>query len=159
MKRPRQYPLPIRLSVSVVIVVVVSISLFLLPVVTLAAAENDFACNPFQDSCPTKYNGVCDSEYGSNVVDACRGGDCGDCDQCRQFNYDCQGCTSNGCFFCPGDATCYNSNQYQIQGVVTSCNAASDYTTDTDTSCQNSQSDRIFEYVYSYSYVVMHANV
>jgi hypothetical protein len=120
-----------------------SVLLVFVSILPPAALAADFACNVLQDSCPTTYNGVCESEYGTNQA-ACLKGDCGDCDQCVQFSFDCQGCTSNGCYFCPGDATCYNSNLYTITGAVASCNVPSEYTTDT---CQNSQSDQFFEYV------------
>jgi M6 family metalloprotease-like protein len=98
----------------------------------------DLSCNVTQDTCPTKFNGVCDNDQPD-----CAGQDCADCDQCKQFHYDCPGCLSNGCYFCPGDATCYNSNSY-ILNIFSQCTKPEDYIQD---SCQAADSSNYFRYV------------
>jgi hypothetical protein len=101
------------------------------------AAPLDLSCNTNVDSCPTTFNGKC--ERGSNPL--CAGGDCYDCDECRQFKADCNSCLENGCFYCPGDATCFNSPDYVLTNVFSSCTQSSDYIKDTCTQPQNVFSD------------------
>eukprot|EP00536_Pseudo-nitzschia_multiseries_P016213 jgi/Psemu1/220597/e_gw1.1049.6.1 len=46
----------------------------------------------------------------------------------RQFDADCYGClNAKGCYYCPGDATCENSNLYTSQNKVLSCTVPDDY--------------------------------
>ena len=62
---------------------------------------------------------MCDSELGwEPKLPECETNDCEDCGYfCSQFSYDCAGCLMNGCYWCPGDATCYNTDQYYINQV------------------------------------------
>ena len=83
------------------------------------------SCNVFADTCPSKFDGKCDSQ-----IDECEGGDCYDCDQCQQFHYDCNACISNGCYYCPGDALCFNS-PYYIINAFSHCAESNDYTQET----------------------------
>jgi hypothetical protein len=109
------------------------LTFLLLSILPVALAQTqDFSCDHFLDQCPTRYNGVCDDKTGTNTnPDLCSNGDCADCDKCRQFSYDCDACTStNGCYFCPGDATCYNSPDYKATSVFSHCPSASDFVTD-----------------------------
>jgi M6 family metalloprotease-like protein len=99
---------------------------------------DDLSCNVMQDTCPTKSNGVCDNDQPD-----CAGQDCADCDQCKHFHYDCTGCLSHGCYFCPGDATCYNSDSY-VFDIFTQCTKPEDYLQD---SCQPPDSSNHFRYV------------
>ena len=40
----------------------------------------------------------------------------------QQFNADCYGCiNAKGCYYCPGDGTCMNSNQYTSPNKVSTC--------------------------------------
>ena len=53
-------------------------------------------CNFMDDKCPfeKQFDHVCQAD----VLDSeCAGGDCVDCDGCRKFDYDCNGCIKNGC--------------------------------------------------------------
>ena len=79
----------------------------------------NYSCNVFADTCPTQYNQVCDRK--TNPL--CANGDCSDCDQCEQFATDCMGCLSHGCYWCPGDATCFNSPEY-IFNKISACNVS-----------------------------------
>jgi len=46
----------------------------------------------------------------------------------QAFDADCYGClNAKGCYYCPGDATCQNSNEYTSRNKVLSCNKPSDY--------------------------------
>ena len=71
--------------------------------------EEDYTCNLENDSCRLKNNDVCnDKECGSQS-------DCFDCNYstCHQFSTDCESCVSvKGCYWCAGDARCYNSPFY-----------------------------------------------
>ena len=70
----------------------------------------DYFCDLQQDDCETKEDGVCDQIGGCGVFS-----DCYDCniETCHQFTFDCEGClNAPGCFWCPGDAQCYNSDSY-----------------------------------------------
>ena len=119
---------------------------FLLSILPVAL-QADFSCDLIQDRCPTRFDGVCDDQTGTNTnPDLCANADCGDCDKCVQFSYNCDACTSNGCFFCPGDATCYNSPDYGFSGnVFTHCSSASDFVTD---GCQAPETEtNFFRYV------------
>jgi hypothetical protein len=91
-------------------------------------SAQDFTCDTVNDECSTKTNGECDSSLGSNPQPGCLNGDCFDCDLCGQFDLDCNGClNAQGCFWCPGDAKCYNSQNYQWKSAASSCNAPLDY--------------------------------
>jgi len=84
----------------------------------------DYTCDVRNDACPTQNNGVCDSLFGTESVTdpECSNGDCFDCNEvtCQQFHYDCQTCVGTvGCFWCPLDGTCQNSNLYDIVAVDT----------------------------------------
>jgi hypothetical protein len=99
----------------------------------------DFSCNYLADTCPWIGDGECDSQF-----DLCEGGDCYDCDQCQQFHYDCNACISNGCYYCPGDALCFNSPYYSFN-VFSHCAESNDYTQET---C--SEPGNFFRYVRIY---------
>ena len=44
------------------------------------------------------------------------------------FKADCFGClNAKGCYYCPGDATCQNSDLYKSENRVLSCNEAGDF--------------------------------
>ena len=83
-------------------------------------ATKDLACNVYEDTCPTQFNGVCEAGTGSCNLD------CLDCDQCEQFSQDCTSCLQNGCYYCAGDATCYNSNLYSFN-QFSHCTDATSY--------------------------------
>lgn len=106
------------------------------------SAENAFSCDVYADSCPDqwKFDGQCDEDQLQ-----CRGGDCFDCDKCQQFHYDCNSCIENGCYWCPGDALCFNSPHYVSVGAFSSCPNADDYTQSTCT-----EPDNFFRYVKKY---------
>ncbi len=89
-------------------------------------AVPDYSCNVMEDICPTKFNDIC--ERSSNA--ACSSGDCFDCDQCRQFTADCGRCIEHGCYYCPGDGTCFNSPHYVMTNVFSHCTDPSDYLKD-----------------------------
>jgi hypothetical protein len=124
---------------------------FLLSILLLVpdalAQTQVLSCDLKLDRCPTRLNGVCDDQTGTNTnPDFCSNADCWDCDKCQQFSYDCDACTSNGCYFCPGDATCYNSPDYAFN-IFTHCSSASDFVTD---GCQAPGTENNF-----FRYVVM----
>lgn len=108
---------------------------------TFVTGQPDYTCDVFNDPCPYTFNNVCDSNYGTNPRNGCENADCADCDQCEQFHYDCNGCLNAiGCFWCPGDATCYNSPYYTFgEDVITSCTAVSDY--DENGSCTKPENE------------------
>jgi len=94
--------------------------------------EIDYTCNPQLDYnkdieiCPKDkiQNGVCDNpNHGGDGGEACRGQDCIDCNyHCMSLSTDCFGClNAKGCYYCPGDATCQNSDLYQSENKVLSC--------------------------------------
>ena len=122
-------PMPRQLHTSLVLVMFgCSIPLFvvLFPMSTHAQIGT---CDAVNDPCPFANDGECDAD----TVAECAGGDCFDCDICRNFDYDCAGCINSGCYWCPGDATCIG-NLYSFARIA-SCVAESDYVTDT---CVNS---------------------
>ena len=46
----------------------------------------------------------------------------------EQFRADCYGClNARGCYYCPGDGTCENSNLYSSNNKVPSCQEPDDY--------------------------------
>ena len=65
-------------------------------------------CEPYLE------NGRCDSELGWDPkIPECERADCDDCNYfCEELSYDCGECLSNGCYWCPGDGTCHNSDLY-----------------------------------------------
>ena len=69
------------------------------------------ACDAENDSCPSRLNGRCDNERGYNR-EGCEGGDCFDCDRCKEFRGDCQECVAHGCFWCPGSVSCFETPLY-----------------------------------------------
>jgi hypothetical protein len=79
------------------------------------------------DSCPSRLDGVCDSELGSNPKPDCQGGDCADCDQCMQYVDDCGGCVANGCYWCPSDTTCFNSPNNNHLNIFSECRTPDDF--------------------------------
>jgi M6 family metalloprotease-like protein len=97
----------------------------------------DLSCNVTLDTCSTKFNDICDNDQPE-----CAGQDCADCDECKQFHYDCTGCIANGCYFCPGDATCYNSDTY-VFNIFSQCTKPEDYLQD---SCQPPDSSNFWRY-------------
>jgi hypothetical protein len=104
----------------------------------LQGSDVDFSCNVAADSCGLKFNGQCDN---TNADENCVDGDCFDCDQCRQFDYDCNSCIrQTGCLWCPGDALCYNSHRYLSSAA--SCQGLEDYT---DDSCSAPDEENFFE--------------
>jgi len=99
----------------------------------------DYTCDArvdYQDpkipgTCPTEkiQNGVCDNPNHGGDDDSCLEQDCIDCNfHCQQFAADCFGClNAKGCYYCPGDATCQNSDLYQSSVTKLSCTAPPDY--------------------------------
>lgn len=76
-----------------------------------------WTCNVRNDPCPfpLQFNGICQSSF----VEECKNGDCYDCDPCRQYRLDCASCLDNGCYWCPGDASCSGSPLYpQLLGLT-----------------------------------------
>lgn len=103
-------------------------------------AAADLSCDVSADNCPSQFNGVCDRETNSK----CAGGDCYDCDECQDFAYDCNGCLENGCYWCPGDAACYNSAYYTVSNIFSHCSKPSDYVQDSCTASGNVFSDPLY---------------
>ena len=109
---------------------------FLLSIVLLIStpcvtAQVDLSCDVLSDTtCPWQFDGQCDSQLGLGIP-GCEDGDCFDCSIfCEQYAYDCNACLSHGCYWCPGDATCYNSDQYDFDDLYSmqaSCTKESDY--------------------------------
>eukprot|EP00537_Pseudo-nitzschia_pungens_P011055 CAMPEP_0172385844 /NCGR_PEP_ID=MMETSP1061-20121228/3454_1 /TAXON_ID=37318 /ORGANISM="Pseudo-nitzschia pungens, Strain cf. pungens" /LENGTH=1877 /DNA_ID=CAMNT_0013115001 /DNA_START=415 /DNA_END=6048 /DNA_ORIENTATION=- len=103
--------------------------------VAAANPEIDYTCNPANDytdgnKCQTIQNGICDDpRHGGSGGDACFGQDCIDCNfLCRQFDADCYGClNAKGCYYCPEDGTCENSNLYVSKNKVLSCTEPEDF--------------------------------
>ena len=83
---------------------------------TTTTRQDDSDTTTTNECEPYLNNGVCDSELGwEPKLPECEHNDCEDCGYyCSQFSYDCVGCLMNGCYWCPGDATCYNTNQYYV---------------------------------------------
>mmetsp|Transcript_153 Transcript_153/g.388 ORF Transcript_153/g.388 Transcript_153/m.388 type:complete len:1944 (+) Transcript_153:467-6298(+) len=117
----------------------------LLPLATLLLAaspppveaedEINYTCFPGRDAnpnsaCPTQGDGVCDDpNLGGSGGDKCKNQDCIDCNvHCNQFEADCYGClNAQGCYYCPEDGTCDNSDQYYSPNRVKQCTISSDY--------------------------------
>ena len=99
-----------------------------LPGTTQTISQIDLSCDAFRDFCLSPSNGFCDSELGYDIP-GCERGDCIDCQVfCGQYDYDCDGCISSGCYWCPGDAKCYNTDLYMFAGEnSTSCTNQLDY--------------------------------
>jgi len=99
--------------------------LFLLVSRALSLSDTDYTCYLDKDDesgCPL-YNDECDNpNLGGSGGDDCRFQDCLNCNyHCRQFDADCYGCVNaKGCYYCPGDGTCVNSNLYS-SNKVTAC--------------------------------------
>lgn len=87
------------------------VTVFLQFALTAKSQEvQDFSCDLQQDSCPTKEDDVCDQNFSCGAFSDCR--DC-NMNTCHQYTYDCEGCLkAKGCYWCPGDAQCYNSDSY-----------------------------------------------
>jgi hypothetical protein len=101
-------------------------------VFSLTMAQTDLSCNLLKDNaCPSRNDGVCDSELGLSPKPGCQGGDCADCDQwCPQYVDDCGGCVAHGCYWCPSDGTCFNSPHYNNQhltNIFSTCRAPDDF--------------------------------
>eukprot|EP00539_Tryblionella_compressa_P008268 CAMPEP_0178775504 /NCGR_PEP_ID=MMETSP0744-20121128/24230_1 /TAXON_ID=913974 /ORGANISM="Nitzschia punctata, Strain CCMP561" /LENGTH=842 /DNA_ID=CAMNT_0020432491 /DNA_START=72 /DNA_END=2600 /DNA_ORIENTATION=+ len=109
------------------------------------APVESYFCNVSADECNSQMDGVCDSSLGTNPLAGCETGDCMDCNLCQQFNYDCQGClNATGCFWCPGDATCNNSPDYDFgPSVQQSCTDPQSYLSGGDV-CSLSPDDNFF---------------
>mmetsp|Transcript_36249 Transcript_36249/g.87337 ORF Transcript_36249/g.87337 Transcript_36249/m.87337 type:complete len:1831 (+) Transcript_36249:46-5538(+) len=120
---------------------------FFFPSFGYVDAQPDYTCNYRSDTtCTARNNGVCNNQGSSQPVPGCENGDCIDClDQCRQFNYDCDACLNQavGCYYCPADGTCYNSNEYTWGDQVSGCAGPSNYLSGPDMSC--SRPDAIFD--------------
>jgi len=111
--------------------------ILLFPVILLASIISaqgiDYTCNLQFDSssgCQMLQDGVCDDpNHGGSGGESCRNQDCIDCNrQCKQFDNDCYGClNAQGCYYCPGDGTCFNSNLYSIPGRISACEDSFDY--------------------------------
>ena len=117
--RKRKWPSTVEWSS----LLIVNILIFAAKVRTANAqidAQLDYTCDTQSDECPTQNDGVCDSLLGEAslttlILPECASGDCQDCNAvtCQQFQYDCQACVgTTGCFWCPIDGTCQNSNLY-----------------------------------------------
>ena len=107
---------------SMTAAVVVALVAILLSTAGTANAQFNFTCNPRGDQCPSAFDGTCDSNVGGNPQPGCETSDCADCDQCVQFRNNCEACNAAiGCYWCPGDATCYNSPFYTFGNVITEC--------------------------------------
>ena len=114
----------------------------------------DFSCDPFVTTCPTENNGICESEIvaaidPNNFVEDCQRSDCGDClNYCLELSFDCEACIQSGCYWCPGDARCYNIDLYDFDKEESSCTSPRDYlhklTTGND-SCKADTTDNHFK--------------
>ena len=105
---------------------------------TIQQSLPNYACDVLHDTCPTKFNGVCDDI--TNFAQ-CSGGDCFDCDSCSQFDLDCISCLTKatGCYWCAGQGACLNSNYYKFG----TCQTQGDYSA---TTCSSPKS--FFKYVF-----------
>lgn len=112
----------------------------LLLLLLFAAAANaqddkDYRCFPGRDqsvtsACPTLNDKVCDDpNWGGSGGDRCKNQDCIDCNiHCKQFTADCYGClNTNGCYYCPEDGTCENSDQYISSNRQKQCTNSWEY--------------------------------
>ena len=110
-------------------------NLFLLCILLLLFPSSSRAqigtCDLANDTCPFQFDSFCDREF----FIECENGDCFDCDPCRGFDHDCQGCIEFGCYWCPGDATCVGNSYNWLK--IASCNAESDYVTSSCTTSEN----------------------
>jgi len=111
------------------------LSAFFLSLVSLSVVAQgqdvDYTCDPRKDYgvdefCPKNNigNGKCDNpNHGGDGGEECLQQDCIDCNYlCRAFDADCFGClNAKGCYYCPGDATCQNSDLYQSETKLLSC--------------------------------------
>ena len=101
-----------------------------------AKEENpNFSCDERLDIyCPSRSNDICESNIGvqyaddddsipTEAISGCEQSDCLDCDYlCNQFALDCDACFNHGCYYCPGDGTCYNSPYYSFTSdAIASC--------------------------------------
>jgi len=101
--------------------------------------EIDYTCDPridynenSIDLCPKSFiqDGKCDNpNHGGDGGEDCLQQDCIDCNyHCMVFAADCFGClNAKGCYYCPGDATCQNSDLYRSENKVLSCNVPDDF--------------------------------
>ena len=116
------------------------------------AQQTDLSCDPFV-SCPSEGNGICESELGADddYKKECERGDCSDCIEfCLSLSFDCNSCISSGCYWCPGDAKCYNTDLYVLDEEESSCTEPQDYFHISSTgkeSCSNVDPDNFFRYV------------
>lgn len=125
----------------------------LLPFPSSISGQEDFTCNVQTDTCSSARDGVCDSNLGDAPKVGCETGDCIDCNIfCEQYSYDCQGCLNTiGCFYCPGDALCYNSEFYSYATKEQSCPRPVEWISTTNATpdqCSFSSPDVLFEYVF-----------
>jgi hypothetical protein len=107
---------------------------------TTMAQTIDLSCDAKTDQCVTPDNDVCESELGDSPMDGCERGDCWDCRRfCYEYHYDCTGCQENGCYWCPGDARCYNTDLYRFPDfAIYSCSVQSDYYSQSSSSSSSS---------------------
>jgi len=98
-------------------------------------AETDYTCDISADypssgsaQCPSIQNGVCENpNLVSGGDEACRGADCIDCNTfCEAFAADCYGClNAKGCYYCPEDGNCQNSDRYNFGSKNSACTSSS----------------------------------
>jgi hypothetical protein len=112
-------------------------------IVTESMAQGiiDLSCDFENDQCSSQVNNVCESELGDVTIAGCERGDCVDCmDRCRDYDFDCTGCQENGCYWCPGDAICFNSDLYVLIDNPLSCTEPSHYFSTTSSSAATTSS-------------------
>lgn len=133
---------------------------------SFTTGQEDFTCDiSTDDDCQSTQDGVCDSNLGDAPKPGCETGDCIDCNIfCNQYNYDCEGCMNTiGCFYCPGDALCYNLQFYVSLSKEQSCSEPVDWISTTDATpdrCSFSSPDVLFEYVFYFpSFILSHCFV
>ena len=111
-----------------------------------ADAVIDLSCDPSVTTCQTEGNGICESELAENPLSInpdCTRSDCSDClSYCLQLSYtDCDTCLSNGCYWCSGDARCYNLDLYVFDEEESSCTLPQHYLNKLTTGIDSCQID------------------
>ena len=84
------------------------------------------------DECNFQLDGACEANDYSDDPLCGTGEDCYDCDPCRQYNYDCNGCgNADECVWCPGDGLCSSvaleASFWDKHKKISACNFVEDW--------------------------------